>query len=310
MMRFIVRRTAWMFLTLLMVSLVTFFLMHKVPGGPFDKEKRLPEYIIANLNKYYHLDRPVWKQYLQHVYDVMVPRVSTAAPGGSRLDEFLIEIKMGPVYLRWMNFGPSYTSRARTVNDIFREQLPVSFQLAVMSGLFTVTLSIPLGILAALKHNIFWDYAAMGMAVVSMSVPTMVLGVAILLIFGVWLKVLPISGWGAHPPYALGLLPRELSLDYFTYGIMPALVLGLSGVGYLGRMTHASLLEVLYEDYIRAARAKGLPERSATSSSHLLGEGWHTPTAGRPRGSSAASLAHLAQLQSAPSSASHSRWQK
>ncbi len=259
--QFIVRRILWMFLVLLVVSFVTFFLMHQVPGGPFDREKALPAEIMANLNQRYHLDWPLWKQYLQYVYDVMVPRITTTKPSTSLMDQFLIELKAGPVYFRWMNFGPSYSSRSRTVNDIFRDQLPISMQLGIMALLFAMTLGIPLGIIAALKQNTIFDYLGMSIAIFGVSVPVIVMGPVLVWIFGVWLKWLPPSGWGAKPPYLLGFLPSNLSLDYFKYAIMPAVALGLGSSAILARLTRASLLQVIREDYIRTARAKGLAER-------------------------------------------------
>lgn len=259
--QFIVRRILWMFLVLFVVSFVTFFLMHQVPGGPFDREKALPAEILANLNQRYHLDWPLWKQYLQYVYDVMVPRITTAKPTGSLMDQFLVEIKIGPVYFRWMNFGPSYSSRSRTVNDIFRDQLPISFQLGVMALLFGMSLGIPLGIIAALKQNTIFDYLGMSVAIFGVSVPVIVMGPLLVWIFGVWLKWLPPSGWGAKPPYLLGFLPTNLSWDYFKYAIMPAVALGFGSSAILARLTRASLLQVIREDYIRTARAKGLSER-------------------------------------------------
>jgi ABC-type dipeptide/oligopeptide/nickel transport system permease component len=75
-----------------------------------------------------------------------------------------------------------------------------------------------------------------------------------------WLKMLPITGWGAQPPYLLGVLPNTLSLDFLKFAILPAFVLGYNGAGTLARMTRASLLESINQDYIRTARAKGLPE--------------------------------------------------
>ncbi len=260
--RFILRRLLWMFLVLFVVSFITFFLMHQVPGGPFDKEKALPAQIMANMNQRYHLDWPLWRQYLQYVYDVMVPRVTTTAPSGSILDQFLVEVKAGPVYLRWMNFGPSYASTSRTVTDIFREQLPISMQLGVMAMLFAMALGIPLGTVAALKQNTWLDYGSMGMTIMGVSVPAIVMGPILAWLFGVWLKVLPVTGWGAKAPFILGLFPRNVSLDYWKYMVMPAIALGLGGSAMLARLTRASLLQVIREDYIRTARAKGLHERT------------------------------------------------
>src|SRR5512137_629880 len=141
--RFIVRRLLWMFVVLFVVSFVTFFLMYQVPGEPFDREKALPPEILANLNQRYHLDWPLWRQYTQYIYDVLIPRFTSTPPTGSLQDQYLVEIKVGSSYFRWMNFGPSYASRSRTVNDIFRDQLPISAQLGVMAVLFAVVLGIP-----------------------------------------------------------------------------------------------------------------------------------------------------------------------
>ena len=259
--RFVIRRILWMFVVLFVVSLITFVLMHAVPGGPFDRDKPLPKEIIDNLNARYHLDWPLWRQYAGYVYDVMVPRITAQRPTNSLLDSYLIDFKVGNVYFRWMNFGPSYTSKSRTVNDIFRDQLPVSAQLGVMALLVAMVIGIPMGILAALKQNTFFDYLGMAVAIFGVSVPVIVLGPILVWIFGVALKWLPPTGWGAKPPFLLGVLPRQLSLDYFKYAIMPAVALGLGSSAILARLTRASLLQVIREDYIRTARAKGLAER-------------------------------------------------
>jgi ABC-type dipeptide/oligopeptide/nickel transport system permease component len=259
--RFIIRRLLWMFLVLLVVSFVTFFLMHQVPGGPFDSEKALPAEILANMRARYHLDWPLWQQYVQYVYDVLVPRITTEKPTGSVLDSFLIDAQVGDYYFRWMNFGPSYSSKSRSVNDIFRDQLPVSFQLGVMAVLFAMMIGIPLGVIAALKQNTILDYLGMGVAIFGVSVPAIVMGPLLVWIFGVTLKWLPPTGWGAKPPFLFGILPSEISIDYFKYALMPAVALGMGGSALLARLTRASLLQVIREDYIRTARAKGLAER-------------------------------------------------
>ncbi len=259
--RFIVRRILWMFVVLLVVSFITFFLMHQVPGGPFDFERALPADIIANLRARYHLDWPLWQQYAQYVYDVLVPRVSADPPSPSVLDSFLIDVPVGDWYFRWMNFGPSFTSKSRSVNDIFRDQLPVSFQLGVMAVLLAMAIGIPLGIIAALKQNTWLDYLGMSVAIFGVSVPAIVMGPILVWIFAVTLKWFPPTGWGAKPPFLLGILPSDISLDYFKYAIMPTIALGFGGSAILARLTRASLLQVIREDYIRTARAKGLAER-------------------------------------------------
>jgi ABC-type dipeptide/oligopeptide/nickel transport system permease component len=216
MFRYVVRRLLWMIPVMLFISVITFSLAHAVPGGPFDKEKPLPPEIIANLNKYYSLDLPVWKQYLKYMGDVLLH----------------------------FDFGPVYSSRSRRVNDIFRDHLPISAQLGVVSMLIAIGLGVPLGMLAALKQNSFWDYLGMAVAIFGVSVPSIVLGPVLILIFALTLGWLPVAGWGT---------PAQV--------IMPALALGLGESAIIARLTRASMLQVIREDYIRTARAKGLSER-------------------------------------------------
>jgi len=261
--QYIIRRMFRNLVVILLVALITFLLMHSVPGGPFDKEKALPKEIIANLNARYHLDQPLPKQFALYLYDVLIPRLSSTKPGLSLQDDFLITVKVGDkLYIKWMNFGPSYTSKSRTVNDIFRQQLPISMQLGMLALFVAMLVGIPLGILAALRQNTFWDYFGMGIAIFGVSVPVIILGPMLIWVFGVSLKVLPPTGWGAKPPYSLGFLPTNLGWNYWRFALMPMIALGLASSAILARLTRASLLQVVREDYIRTARAKGLLERT------------------------------------------------
>ena len=259
--QYIARRFIWMLVVLFVVSVITFVLMHEVPGGPFDREKALPKEILENLNARYHLDEPLPKQYARYVYDVMVPHITTQPPSNSLQDDHLININLGGVWIKWMNFGPSYSSRSRTVNDIFRQQLPVSAQLGVMALMVALIIGIPLGVLAALKQNTIWDYLGMSLAIFGVSVPVIVLGPILIWLFGVTLKWLPPTGWGAKPPYFLGIFPTNPGIEFFKYAIMPSVALGMGSSAIIARLTRASLLQVIREDYIRTARAKGLTER-------------------------------------------------
>jgi ABC-type dipeptide/oligopeptide/nickel transport system permease component len=258
--RYIVRRLLYMLVVVLAVSMITFGLMHAVPGGPFTQEKALPAETIKILNERYHLDDPFWKQYVDYMYNVLIPHITTTPPSNSLLDDFMINVNVGSVWIRWMNFGPSFTSRSRTVNDIFRANLPVSGQLGVMALLVALLIGMPLGILAALKQNTILDYFGMGLAIFGVSVPVIVLGPVFVWIFGVALKLLPPTGWGAKPPYLLGFLPTHMGWDFFRYALMPSIALGLGSSAIIARLTRASLLQTIREDYIRTARAKGLPE--------------------------------------------------
>jgi ABC-type dipeptide/oligopeptide/nickel transport system permease component len=259
--RFVVRRLLYMIVVLLVVSAITFGLMHAVPGGPYDREKSLPPVVLANLNKRYHLDQPLGVQYLQYLSAISLPKFSTTAPTNNIDDDYLIELNVGGIWLRWMDFGPSFTSRSRTVNDIFREQLPVSAQLGILALLVAVIIGLPLGILSSLKQNTIFDYLGMSVAIFGVSVPIIILGPLMIWIFGVELKWLPPTGWGSHPPYLLGFIPTDLGWNFFKFAIMPAIALGVGNSAIIARLTRASLLQTIREDYIRTARAKGLQER-------------------------------------------------
>ncbi len=216
MLRYIVRRILWMIPVLLFISIVTFALSHAVPGGPFDREKKLPPEVVANLEKYYGLDKPLYQQYLNYIGNIVTK----------------------------FDFGPSMRQRGRTVNEIFAAHLPISAQLGVLALLVALIIGIPLGIVAALKQNTFWDYLGMGVAVFGVSVPNIVLGPLLIWIFALALGWFPVAGWGK---------PSQM--------VLPAIALGLGSSAIIGRLTRASMLQVIREDYIRTARSKGLTER-------------------------------------------------
>jgi ABC-type dipeptide/oligopeptide/nickel transport system permease component len=245
--KFIVQRISWMFLVLFVISLITFALMHAVPGGPFTQDKQLPPAILEQLNAKYNLDAPLYVQYLDFARDIAVPAVMIGEQSNYLDHEYLINIALPfgeNTTLRWMNFGPSYRNVGRTVSDIFRDNLPVSMQLGAMAFLVAVSMGIPLGIISALRRNTLTDYTAMGLAVLGVSVPVIILAPILQYLLGVELQWLPVSGWGA-PKHA----------------ILPAFALGIADSALVARLTRASLLQVLGQDYIRTARAKGLAER-------------------------------------------------
>jgi ABC-type dipeptide/oligopeptide/nickel transport system permease component len=258
---FIARRMIYLVAVLLVVSAITFGLMHAVPGGPFDTEKGLPPEIIKNLNERYHLDDPLVVQYGHYLYNVVVPRFTVEPPSGNLHDDYLIQANLGLFWLKWMNFGPSYSSKSRTVNDIFRDNLPVSIQLGLMAITVALLIGLPLGVLAALKQNTIFDFLGMSIAIFGVSVPVIVLGPTMVYIFGVALKWFPPTGWGSKPPYVFFFLPSSLGWDYFKFAIMPAVALGTGGSAIIARLSRASLLQTVREDYIRTARSKGLKER-------------------------------------------------
>jgi ABC-type dipeptide/oligopeptide/nickel transport system permease component len=151
--------------------------------------------------------------------------------------------------------------RSQNVNDIVSQTFPVSLQLGVIAVILGYSIGVPAGIIAALNHNKLLDYAATGMAVVSVSVPNLVLGPILILVFGVWLDWFPIAFWGADPPFILGFLPR-LTIEFWSHAVLPAVALGTGMAAGIARLTRAGLLDVLNQDYVRTARAKGLRERT------------------------------------------------
>lgn len=222
--------------------------MRIVPGGPFDREKPLPDATVKVLAEKYNLDAPVYVQYVEYIADIVIPRVTIEKLKPSTAEDYLFNVPLPFVgqdaQFRWMNFGPTYNSRSRSVSDIFQENLPISFQLGVAALTVALAIGVPLGIVSALKRNTVYDYLGMGTAILGVSVPVIISAPVLQYFFGVQLRALPLTGWGT-----------------LQQMILPAFALGFVNAALLARLTRASLLQVLGEDYIRTARAKGLPER-------------------------------------------------
>lgn len=242
--RYIARRLLWLGVIVFFVSIITFAFAHAVPGGPFSAEKKLPKAILAQLEKKYKLDAPAWQQYLSYMGDIFIPDIHSGPIRGSLQEDYLINIPLGSNYtFQWMNFGPSYKNQARSVNDIFRENLPVSFELGFYAFLIATIIGLPLGVIAALKQNTLWDYLAMSVAIFGVSVPIIVLGPIFIWLFAVELGWFLPTGWGS-----------------WKQDVLPSVALGVGSSAVIARLTRASLLQVVREDYIRTARAKGLRE--------------------------------------------------
>jgi len=245
---YIIRRFLWMIPVLLMVTVVTFGAMKVVPGGPFSTEGRpmSPE-IKANFEARYHLDEPVWKQYLRYM-------VGDIVDTGDLRD-------FGRHGLLGGDLGPSYKYRGRTINNVLfdggivRAAVSVSAQLGMFAIVIAVGLGIPLGLISALKQNTVVDYGAMFFAMIGVSIPNFVLGLMFMLAM-LWLNqhdlpALPLARWGT-----------DNFGDWLRHMILPAITLGTGGSAIIARLTRASMLEVIRQDYIRTARAKGLREQT------------------------------------------------
>ncbi len=251
---YIIRRVLGFIPVLFGVMLFTFVMIRSIPGGPFDTEKGMPPQVKANIEAQYHLDWPMYKQFLSYVFGDDIVAIITGDPeawnGTSR------GIIRG-------DFGLSLQYRGQTVTEIIKTTLPTSAQLGFLSVLFAVIIGVPLGVIAALRQNSWVDYTATFWAVFFLSVSNIVLAPLLIWIFALRLGWFPVAGWGANPPYILGFIPQlqDWNLDFFLHAALPVFALGTASAAGISRLTRATLLQVIREDYIRTARAKGLHER-------------------------------------------------
>jgi oligopeptide transport system permease protein len=169
---------------------LSFFMMRLAPGGPFSSEKEVPQAVLENLLKKYHLDESLPRQYLRFLGDVL------------RGD-----------------LGPSFTNKDFTVNDLIAQSLPNSIILGLASLAFALVIGVTIGIISALRQNSALDYGSMSVAVMGISIPLFVAGPVLMLIFAVKLKWLPTSGWitGRNGLATLILPAFTLSMPYFAY---------------------------------------------------------------------------------------------
>jgi oligopeptide transport system permease protein len=213
--KFIIQRIFWLILVLLVVSFITFSLMHLVPGGPWDKEKTLAPQVVDALNKKYGLDQPFIVQF----------------------GNFLWGLLHG-------DLGISYSFQDRNVTQILLEGLPKTATLGVIAFILAILIGIPFGMAAALKQNSIIDYLSVIFSTVFASIPGFVLGILLIIIFSVTLHWFPTGGWGSVQQV-----------------IMPAFALATLPAAFIARITRASTLEVLRQDYIRTAQAMGIQQR-------------------------------------------------
>jgi oligopeptide transport system permease protein len=213
--RYIIQRIFWLIIVLLVVSFITFSLMHLVPGGPWDKEKTLAPQVVDALNKKYGLDKPFIVQF----------------------GDFLWGILHG-------DLGVSYSYQDRGVTQILLEGLPKTATLGIIAFILAIIIGIPFGMAAALKQNSVIDYLSVIFSTIFASIPGFVLGILLIIIFSVTLHWLPTGGWGSVQQI-----------------IMPAFALATLPAAFIARITRASTLEVMRQDYIRTVQAMGIKQR-------------------------------------------------
>ncbi len=271
MFKFIARRILETIPVLLIIITGCFFMIHSVPGGPFDSERRTSPEIQHNLEAYYGLDQPLYRQYLTY---------------------------MGKLVLHG-DLGPSFRYPSRTVNEIIADSFPVSLELGCYAAAVAIVIGVSAGIIASLRPNSPTDYVPMTLAMVGVCLPTFVLGPLLVLAFAMYKAVdlsvvtqvvliaLPALGlafgawrkWQRPLPAAAGLIVGGLlgwglvlfiTSDHqwfypsgWNFGpdrVLPSLTLGMFYAAYFARLTRGGMLEILSQDFIRTARAKGAGE--------------------------------------------------
>ncbi|MDO5653489.1 MAG: oligopeptide ABC transporter permease OppB [Brachymonas sp.] len=215
---YVLRRLLVTLPTLLAAITVCYFLMHFTPGGPFDAEVKVSDVIMANLREKYHLDEPVWKQYLYYLGNLL------------RGD-----------------LGSSFRFEDWSVNELVARALPVSLSIGGTAIALSLVLGIGLGIVAALRQNTVVDYAVMLLGSLGQVFPSFIVGPVLVLVFAIWLRWLPSGGWNDFAP---------------RYMVLPVLLLTFINTAEIARVMRGSLIEVLSSNFIRTAKAKGLPMRT------------------------------------------------
>lgn len=212
MLHYILKRIWITLLTLFTVVTLTFFLLRLMPGGPFDGEKNLPPKIKAKIEEKFGLDKPVFTQYTNYMTNLLKG-----------------------------DLGPSMKREGRTVNWVISYSFPTSAKLGGVAVLLSLALGLFLGIISALNFNKWPDSLCMVLSTLGVTIPSFVIGVFLMYIFGVYFKVLPITGLKTMQSY-----------------ILPSIALSGYSIAFISRLTRSKLVEVMKSDYIRTARSKGL----------------------------------------------------
>jgi oligopeptide transport system permease protein len=215
---------------LLLISFVSFALVRVAPGGPFDRERKpaSPE-IEKQLAAKYHLDEPIWRQYLRFL-------------GLSPSRSFPWIAMTGGGLLRG-DFGPSLKQRNHTVNDIIAQALPVSLELGMLSFCFALAVGIPLGFYSAVERGKWQDWLGSFLSILFVCIPALVLGPILIMIFAIRWELFPVALW--ESPW---------------HAVLPTITLGTFFAGKVARLVREGMLGVLSSEFITTARAKGLSE--------------------------------------------------
>lgn len=226
--RYILGRLLSLIFVMFVVSLVTFTLMHSVPGGPFDEDKgRLPPAARENIMRKYGLDKPYYVQYLNYMKNALV-----------------------------FDFGIPYQQPHTTVSALIAKSWKLTAQVGLLTLALAFTFGVTLGALAAYHQNSWIDNVVTFFATLGITVPSFVVALWLILLFAVRWKVLPMGGWSGRNATCL------IGTTYFCSDwIMPVIAYALGPLAVIARFTRSSIVDVMRQDYARTARAKGLSER-------------------------------------------------
>ena len=214
MIAYVIRRLLGAIPTVFIIITLAFFLIRVAPGGPFDLERPLDSKVMENLMKIYQLDKPLWEQYVIYVKNLFQG-----------------------------NLGPSFYFRDFSVNELFKQGLPISIELGSYALILALAIGIGLGIFAALRQNQLSDYSVMAAATIGITIPNFVVAPLLTLLLGVHLDILPVGGWND---------------GHWKNKILPVVTLALPQIAVISRLTRGAMIEALRSNHIRTARAYGL----------------------------------------------------
>ena len=208
--------------TMLAIITMAFLMMRAAPGGPFDGERKLPAATEKAIAAKFGFDKPLHEQYFDYVGGVLQG-----------------------------DFGPSYKTLGKSVNDLIADGLPISLTIGSLAMILGITLGTLLGVFAGLRQNSSADYGVMGLAMFGISIPTFVTGPILILIFALGAGIFAVGGLGTYPN--IGMNWHNMTL--------PVITLALPQIAIISRLMRASIIETMRSNHIRTARSKGLSER-------------------------------------------------
>lgn len=230
---YVIRRLIMVPPMMIGITLISFFIIHLAPGDPTELLTDLnPNASVEStlkLRELYHLDKPIITQYFLWLKDIAV-----------------------------LDFGDSFSQDARPVLDKITERLPITILISVLSFLISFVIALPLGVLSATRQHSLFDKVASLFVFFGFSMPGFWLALLLMMFFGVWLDWFPISGITSFNHDQLSAWGKFV--DYVHHLTIPVLMSGLTGLAGLSRFTRQSMLEVIRQDYVVTARAKGLSE--------------------------------------------------